>query len=341
MVTIRPTGNLAPYYENGHGLLSKPTRTTERGIDMARNSLLALILVGVCTHSGGVYAAQPGGTSSVPCLRCKAVSGIRIPPILPWRAMAVNGRAGGGRLNGSFLYGMIPVGVRLAGPEAVSEYLKNHHLSHIRSVRWHPKLVAHPGNLVFEPAPWNLARGAKDMTWSDRLRVSVHNGWTGGIAGARALFMNVAKGAGIGMVAALPVELIVGTLDVRNGHATVPEAVLVGAATVSVFGLAGGAISGAATVAGASGFALGAPVVVPLMVVGGTVYVLVAGGRVWDALPDETRAEFRERGAAVVGVIQENARAVGGVVSKWATANFEKVRGGVTALQARGSDAPK
>lgn len=237
------------------------------------------------------------------------------------------------------MYRMIPAGVRLAGPNAVSAYLDSHHLSHIRAVRWHPGLVAHPGNLVFEPAPWNSARGAKDMTWSDRLRVRVHNGWTGGIAGARALLPSVAKGTAIGMVAALPVELIVGTLDVRNGRTTVAQTVLDGASTLGVFGLAGGALVGVATLAGASGFVLGAPVVVPLIVAGSTVYVLVSGERIWDALDDESRAALRERGAATVDVIQENARAVGDAVSTWTTANLEKVRGGVTALWARGSDA--
>ena len=192
--------------------------------------------------------------------------------------------------------------------------------------------MAHPGNLVFEPALWNIARGAKDMTWSDRLRVGVRNGWTGGIAGTQALLPVVAKGAGIAMVAALPVELIVGTLDVRNGRTTAGQAVLDGASTLGVFGLAGGAIAGAATMAGAAGFALGTPVVVPLVVAGSTVYVLVSGERIWDALDDETRAALRERGAATVGVIQENARAVGDAVRTWATANLEKVRGGVTAL---------
>lgn len=313
---------------------------------MARHSLLVLVLAGVCTHPGGVYAAQPGAVSSglsrfssASALLQGGLRDLIVPATLDWRAMAVNARAGGGRLNGAILYRMIPAGVRLAGPEAVSGYLKSRHLSHIRSVRWHPKLVAHPGNLVFEPALWNLARGAKDMTWSDRLRVRVHNGWTGGIAGARALLPSVGKGAGIAMVAALPVELIVGTLNVRNGRTTAAQAVLDGASTLGVFGLAGGAIAGAATVAGASGFAFGTPVIVPLVVAGSTVYVLVSGERIWDALDDETRAALREQGAATVGVIQENARAVGDVVSNWATANLERVRGGVTALWASGRDA--
>ena len=262
-----------------------------------------------------------------------------VPATLEWRAMAVNARAGGGRLNGAILYGMIPAGVRLAGPEAVSRYLTNHHLSHIRSVRWHPELAAHPGNLVYEPARWNLARGAKDMTWTDRLRVRVQNGWTGGIAGARALLPNVGKGAGIGMVAALPVELIVGTLDVRNGRTTAAQAVLDGASTLGVFGLAGGAIAGAATVAGASGFTLGAPVVVPLMVVGGTAYLWVSGERIWQALDEETRTAFLERGAAAMGVVEEYARAVDGAVRGGLTAAGEIAGRGAKALWNRGGRA--
>ena len=306
---------------------------------MVRHALLALVLAGVCAHPDGVYAAQPVGVSSglpnsstVSAPLHGGLQELIVPATLDRRARWVNAKAGGGRLNGAILYRMIPVGVRLAGPEAESRYLSSHHLSHIRSVRWHPRLVAHPGNLVFEPALWNIARGAKDMNRSDRLRVRVHNGWMGGIAGARALLPSVAKGTAIGMVAAVPVELIVGTFDVRNGRTTVAQAVLVGASTVGVFGLAGGALAGAATVAGASGFALGTPVVVPLIVAGSTVYVLVSGERIWDALDDETRAALRERGAATVGVIQENARAVGDAVRTWATANLEKVRGGVTAL---------
>lgn len=289
---------------------------------MARYSLLALLFAVVCTHSGGVHAAQPAVASSgllqvdprIALLRGGLWEPI-VPPTLNWRAMAVNAKAGGGQLSGSTLYRMIPFGVRLAGPEAVSRYLISHHLSHIRSVRRHPKLGARPGNLVFEPASWNLARGARDMTVWERLRVRAHNRWTGGIAGARAFLPNVAKGAGIGMVVALPVELIVGMLDVRNGRATSPQAVLDGAVTLGVFGLAGGAVAGAMTVAGASGFTLGAPVVVPLMVVGGTAYVLVSGERIWDALDDEMRAVLRDRATTVMGAVEERVRAVGGAVS--------------------------
>ena len=55
-------------------------------------------------------------------------------------------------------------------------------------------------------------------------------------------------------------------------------------------GAAGAAVAGGLTVAGALGFTIGTPVLVPLAIVGGTAYVWVSSDRIVQALDDESRA---------------------------------------------------
>ena len=229
---------------------------------------------------------------------------------LSQRASTANQRATTGRVAERDLFPKIPVGVRSAGERTALEYLDNHHLSHVLSAKGHPELAADPNNLVFEPPKWNLARGANDMGLLDRLRVHVHNAGASLAAARVVMVTKMTKGSAIGALVELPVTATVETLHVMNERKTPGEAVYDATQAVGATGLAVGATAGTLTAASALGFTAGAPVLVPLAVVGGTAYVWVSGDRIWQALGDETRAVVVAQQAAVQRAIRDHARAM-------------------------------
>lgn len=313
---------------------------------MAHGILSLFVAFGsLCTHPAGVLAVQAGVVSlGLPQsvrqpvqLQGSLVQPVYLPT-LGWRAAALRSRTAGAHLDPSALWRRIPAGVRLAGPEAVSQYLETRHLSHRLSVKNHPQLAAHPGNLVFERGQWNLARGANDMTWSDRLRVRFDNSLAGGAAGARALFPVAARGAGLGILVALPVEALVAWLDIQYGRATEQQALQDAATTVGIVALTSGGVASVIALTYAQGFVLGAPVLVPLTVAAGSVFVWVSGERIWQALDGKQREVVRKWRTVATGAIQERSRAITDSASDWATATFDRMRGGVELLRVRGSD---
>ena len=98
----------------------------------------------------------------------ESVAGIRAAALqrglgeMPEVAKTLGNRRGG--FAPEVLFPRIPAGVRLAGEEAVVDYLSERDLSHIRSVREAPELASEPGNVIFERATANRARGARHMT---------------------------------------------------------------------------------------------------------------------------------------------------------------------------------
>ena len=225
---------------------------------------------------------------------------------LTQRASDTNQRAIIGNLKGQDLFPKIPGGVRLAGPGAILEYLNKHHLSHVLSVKNYPELAAQPDNLVFEPLKWNLARGSNDMGLLDKSKVRIHNA-VASIAGAgKIMWTTIAKGGAIGVLVELPVTTAEETLHVVNRRKTVKQAMGDGAQRVGVTALAGGATAGVLTAASTLGFTVGAPVLVPLAVVGGSAYVWVSGDRVWRALDDGTRTVLKARLVVVQGTIRNS-----------------------------------
>ncbi len=226
------------------------------------------------------------------------------------RASDANQRAVTGNLKGRDLFPKIPGGVRLAGPGVILEYLNKHELSHIQSVKHHPELAAQPYNLVFEPLKWNRTRGSNDMNRMDKIRVRVYNAVVSTAGAGKIMWTTIAKGGAIGVLVELPVTTAEQTLHVVNKRKTVKRALGDGAQRVGVTALAGGATAGAVTMASTFGFTVGAPVLVPLAVVGGSAYVWVSSDRVWNALDNETRAVIEAQLVGVQGKIRNS-------VSKW------------------------
>jgi hypothetical protein len=269
----------------------------------------------LATESGWWQHAISAAHASIARIRTEAIArGVgEMPEVtarLSQRASGANQRTTTGRVTERDLSPKIPGGVRWAGEKTALEYLDNHHLSHVLSAKNHPELAADPNNLVFEPPKWNLARGAGDMGLLDRLRVNFHNTGASLAAGRVVILTTLTRGGTIGALVELPVTATVETLHVVNERKT-PEAAMQDAAkAVGVAGLAGGATVGALTAASALGFTVGAPVLVPLAVVGGTAYVWVSSDRIWHALDVDMRAAVVAQQAAVQGAIRDHARAM-------------------------------
>lgn len=140
--------------------------------------------------------------------------------------------------------------------------------------------------------------------------MNFHNTGASLAAGRVVILTTLTRGGTIGALVELPVTATVETLHVVNERKT-PEAAMQDAAkAVGVAGLAGGATVGALTAASALGFTVGAPVLVPLAVVGGTAYVWVSSDRIWHALDVDMRAAVVAQQAAVQGAIRDHARAM-------------------------------
>ena len=196
------------------------------------------------------------------------------------------------------LYSRIPLVVRLAGERATMTFLRPRDLSHIASIENAPQKALNSENLVYEKEASNRARGSANMTLPERTVNWVQN-LPAGVEGARVLMLSTAKGVGFGALLEVPVTVAVETLHVVYQDKEVDDAAWDALQEFGAAAVAGGATTGALTVASAYGFTVGAPVVIPLVVIGGTAYVFVSGERVWQALDDETRGELQAQLEAV------------------------------------------
>jgi len=242
------------------------------------------------------------------------------------RASDANQRAPGGGLTARDLFLKIPSGVWRAGEKMVLEYLDNRDLSHERSVKHHPELAADPKNLDFELRKWNRARGPNDMRLLEKLRVHIHNAGASLKAARVVSLTKIAKGGVIGVLLELPVTATVEALKVADGQKAPGEAVHDAMSTVPATGIAFGVAKVMLTAASALGLPVGAPVLVPLAVVGGTAYVWVSGERIWQALGDETRAVVMVKLTAVQGKIRDHAHTIRDQTSTASNTVYEQIQ---------------
>ena len=179
------------------------------------------------------------------------------------------------------LYELVPRGVKL-NAESVANFLRKRDLSHKESVKNAPALKDDITNVVFEQVRSNRARGARDMTRWELVRVRLDNFAEGVVEASKATTKGAAKGAVIGALLELPVTTVEHFLLVRGERKTPTEAALKAAKGVGK-SAAGGA-AGAVIYAGIAltGVSL-APVATPLVIIGGVVYVWSATDRIWRA----------------------------------------------------------
>ena len=199
----------------------------------------------------------------------------------------------------------------LPGEGAALNYLSERDLSHIRSVREAPELAAEPSNVVFERTHANRTRGARNMTNWEWAVANTDSVVVGARASARVVAVSMVRGVRQGALLNLPVAATVETLHVVNERKTAGEAARDAALDVGGAGAAGAAVASALTVAGTFGFTVGAPVLVPLAIVGGAAYVWVSSDRIWQALDDESRAAVEAHLSTMQGMIQDHTSMIG------------------------------
>ena len=191
-----------------------------------------------------------------------------------------------------FLTESVPRDMRNLGPDAVGDFVRGRHASHVESVANAPGKAKSPGNIRWESPKSNLARGADSMTRWDRVRISATNGVRRcGIAGkvtARA----AGKAAALSALAELLVSGAEGTVRVAKGKRSRGEAAKDAAVNSIKAGLVGGGVTAGVVVIAAfgAGPALSAvtPVLVPL---GIGVYGVSAYRRIKDAAKDDEPLE--------------------------------------------------
>ena len=113
----------------------------------------------------------------------------------------------------------------------------------------------------------------------------------------------LAKGTGIGTLVELPVTAAVEYLHVRNGRKTLKDAAVDGARTVGTAAVVGAVAAGALSAAATAGVTISAPVLMPLAVAGGGLYVWVSGDRIWNAVDEGTRTMVEARFAAAATAV--------------------------------------
>ena len=259
---------------------------------------------------------------------------VAVPAELGSRAAFVNQRAQSGAITALALAEKIPPGVRAAGEDAMTEFADTRHVSHIESVSNNPARAADSGNLIWERAKWNLARGARNVNAVALLRAHAHNAGAALKVAGPGILASTTQGCVIGAVMELPVAAAEQRRDVLDGTKSTEQALLDAAKSTAAVGLTGCALTAAAAGAASVGvLSLGAPVLIPIAVAGGTVYVLTTSTRIWDSLSEEEQAAVlgqmdvsrdvlgdltgsawtaaQDGGTAVATVMQETADAAG------------------------------
>ena len=115
----------------------------------------AAVAIGTATAAGysKIVAASPEFSQLSPYLKFKfATAGLRDSA---WRLIPAAE---------SFYESSVPQAVRNLGNDAVVEFLQGKHASHITSVHNDPLISTADGNIVWEAAHKNLARGSANMT---------------------------------------------------------------------------------------------------------------------------------------------------------------------------------
>ena len=171
----------------------------------------------------------------------------------------------------------IPTIVRRMGEDAVKDYLKGKHGSHIRSVVAAPGRSKWPSNMVFEDASKNLSRGSRNMTAVEVAAAKSTGRVTGTRLAANVTLKSAARSGGIAAAVELPIAALENFLHYRRGRKIGRKAAIdttKSTATAAGFGAAAAVGAKVAVGAGLSLRPFGIPVAVGggVLLVGTTVY---------------------------------------------------------------------
>jgi hypothetical protein len=195
-----------------------------------------------------------------------------------WRKLASRGT----KISPEALYDLIPAGVKTRTDDVI-EFLGERDLSHIKSKHLHPELADDAKNVLFEKWPWNRRRGSRNMKRWEVTRARLNNFAEGVVKGARATTVAAAKGAILGALMELPVSAVENLVLVRGKGKTKKEAWTDVARDVGKSAAAGAAGTVVATGIAMIGVPMAPTIVVPIAVVGSTLYTWSATERIWKA----------------------------------------------------------
>lgn len=198
---------------------------------------------------------------------------------LPTVAKSLTNRAGG--MSPHTLFDRIPTGVKFTEKNII-KFLKNRDVSHRISIKNDPTKAGDINNIIFEIASKNRARGSKNMTWREFQSARLNNTITGIKYGFKTAVGTAAKGALFGALLELPITVVENTLHVKNNRKSVGEARIDVAKDIGISAGLGGVTAAGFTGLSLLGITLG-PVVIPLTIVGGAVYIWSAADRIWRA----------------------------------------------------------
>lgn len=181
----------------------------------------------------------------------------------------------------SFFESSVPQVIRNLGEDAVVEFLKGKHASHIKSVVNDPSLAMKDSNIVWEAAKYNLKRGSADMTGAELARANALNIIdAAGIVAGRTLQI-AAKAGCVGMALEGFVSLGENLIYVYAGERSAKEAAIDVSKNMVEKGILSAVSGVVVSVAIAFGAGPALATMAPVMVtIGGTVYLLGAINRI-------------------------------------------------------------
>ena len=143
----------------------------------------------------------------------------------------------------------IPESIRYQGEEAVRNFTRGKHASHIKPVSAAPNLAKDPSNVVWEKAKRNLSRGSRNMTAAEQKDIKSVNRRSGFSATAK----GAAKGGLLAAVMEAPVAGVENFLHWKRGRKSRDKAAMDTARTTASAGAVGvAATTGAMGVAKAT-----------------------------------------------------------------------------------------
>lgn len=265
-----------------------------KGTLLAETVGRTLKLARVCVGKAAQRMATPMEVEWVVCAQVVANWTGRVPRVLkdlPDVAKSLANRRGG--VAPERLFDSIPSGAKLT-EKTIREFLKRHDVSHKISVSNDPARAGDPGNVIFEKASVNRARGSRNMTPDDLKAARFDNLKTGVVYGVRNIAGAAARGALLGALLELPVTCVENALHVKNNRKSLKAGAIDAAKDIGKGAWAGGTAAGLSLL----GVTLG-PVAMPLAIIGGVAFAWSAKERIWQALDEDTRERLMESGSVL------------------------------------------
>ena len=179
------------------------------------------------------------------------------------------------------LYESIPKGIRNLGPDAVRDFMKGKHASHIQSVTNAPGKAKWPSNVVWEKGAKNAARGSRNMSASD-IRAARSAARSSAInIGLKSVLRSAARAGVIASAIEAPIAGLENFFHWRRGRKSGGQAIKDSGKSVAITGTVAAVVGGGIGLAGMAGIAVPlGPFGTPLAVGVGALYAISAIRRI-------------------------------------------------------------